>query len=122
MSQCELAYDGRQMKRILLRILLITLVLAEIWLLTGFLPQRWQENIDTRLRTVWPSHSYNYSQVTHPNLDTELQPFKPLGMALLAVLVVINGGFIAVFWTQRKGKWSIHSRVYRRRNRSLTPN
>jgi hypothetical protein len=75
---------------------------GELWLLTGFLPQRWQENMDTRLRKVWHSQGYDYSSVTQPNLNTELQPFKPLGLSLLAVLVVINGGVIVALWTRRK--------------------
>lgn len=85
----------------LLRVLLIALVVTELWLLTGFLPQRWQETMHTRLRKVWPSQGYDYSSVTHPNLSTELQPYKPFGLALLAVLVVINGGVIAILWTRR---------------------
>jgi hypothetical protein len=89
------------MKRKLRRILLVALVLAELWLLTGFLPQRWQENIGNRVRGVWPSNSYDYSRVTHPNLDTELQPLRPFGVALLAVLVVINGGIIVALWPRR---------------------
>ena len=35
---------------------------------------------------------YDYSRVTHPNLDYELQPIKPFGVALLVVLVAVNGG------------------------------
>ena len=89
------------MKRILLRVLRIALVVTELWLLTGFLPQRWQENMYARIRNVGPSQGYDYSSVTHPNLDTELQPFKPFGFALLAVLLVINGALIVALWTRR---------------------
>jgi hypothetical protein len=86
------------MKRILRRVLLVVFLLAEVWLMTGFLPQRWQEKMYTRMHDVWPSQSYDYSRVSHPNLDYELQPFKPLGMALLLVLVLVNGGAIFVLW------------------------
>ena len=86
------------MKRILLRILLIALVLAELWLLTGFLPQQWQESILARVDKLWPSQSNDYSRITHPSLDAELQPFKPLGVVVLVVLVVVNGGAIVALW------------------------
>lgn len=86
------------MKRAQLRILLIVLLLVELWLLTGFLPQKWQESMYTRLDRIWPSQSYDYSRISHSNLDYELQPFKPLGLAVLAVLVVVNGGVIVKLW------------------------
>lgn len=91
-----------KMKRTLLSILLIVLVMAELCLLTGFLPQQWQENTYSRLNKFWPSQSYDYSRTTHPNLDHELLPFKPLGLGLLAVMVVINGSVIVALWTRRK--------------------
>ena len=89
------------MKRLLRRVLLVVFVLAEVWLMTGFLPQRWQEKMYTRMNDFWPSQSYDYSRVTHPNLDYELQPFKPVGMALLVVLVLVNGGVIFALWPRR---------------------
>ena len=55
----------------------------------------------TRMNDFWPSQSYDYSRVTHPNLDYELQPFKPFGMALLVVLVLVNGGVIFALWPRR---------------------
>jgi hypothetical protein len=90
-----------QMKRILLRILLTALVLVELWLLTGFLPQRWQENMYTRLNKIWPSQSYDYSRITHPNMEGELQRFEPIGTALLAVSTVLNGAAIVALWRRR---------------------
>jgi hypothetical protein len=89
------------MKRTLRRVLLTALVLAELWLLTGFLPQRWQEKMYTRIDDIWPSQSYDYSRVTHPNLDYELQPLKTFDGALLVLLVVVNGGVILALWARR---------------------
>jgi hypothetical protein len=89
------------MRRTLLRILFIILVLAELWLLTGVSPQQWQENIYARLSKARPSQPYDYSRTTHPNLDAELRAFKPWGMALLAVLVVVNGVAIVALWRRR---------------------
>jgi hypothetical protein len=91
-----------KMKRILLSILLIISVVAALCLLTGFLPQQWQENMYSRLNTFGHSQSYDYSRITHPNLDHELQPFKPLSLGLLAGMVVINGTVIVALWTRRK--------------------
>ncbi len=79
-------------------IVLTILVLAELWLLAGFLPGRWHENIYGRLGNVRPSHSYDYSRITHPNLNAELRPFEPWGTALLAILVFTNGGVIMMLW------------------------
>ena len=78
-----------KMKRIGRRVLLVVLVLLELLLLTGFLPERWQKKMYSRMDGIWPSHSYDYSRVTHPNLDYELQPLKPYVLALVAVLVVL---------------------------------
>lgn len=86
------------MKRNLLRILCVILILAELCLLASFLPQRWQEDIYGRLDKVWPSHSYDYSPIAHPNLNAELRPIEPWGTALLAVLVLTNGGAIVMLW------------------------
>jgi hypothetical protein len=88
------------MKRPVRRILLIVLVVAELWLLTGFLPQRWQDGMYSRLDTVWPWHSYDYSRITHPAFEHELQTFEPFGTVLLAVIAAINGGFIVALWVR----------------------
>ena len=40
----------------------------------GFLPQRWQEKMYTPWITPGLQNRYDYSRVTHPNLDYELQP------------------------------------------------
>lgn len=100
-SELELTYHNRQVKRITVRLLLIFLVLTELWLVTGFLPQQWQETMYARLTEIWPSKSYDYSRITHPNLHAELQPYKPVGMALLAILAVANGCAIVVLWRRR---------------------
>jgi hypothetical protein len=55
----------------------------------------------SRIHNFWPSQSYDCSRITHPKLDYELQPFKPVGLALVVVLVVVNGGVIFVLLTRR---------------------
>ena len=83
-----------EMKQIVRRVLLVFLLGAELWLLTGFLPESWQEKMYTQVGKLWPSQAYDYSRVTHPNLDYELRPFRPYGLAILSALAVVNGGII----------------------------
>jgi len=85
-------------------LLILALMLVELGLLTAFLPKSWQERIYTRLQRVWPSRSYDYSRVTHPALEPELRPFEPLGLVVLGILAVINGGAIVVLWSPRNRK------------------
>jgi hypothetical protein len=80
--------------------LLPVLVGIEVWLLTGFLPEQWQARIFDRLQFL-QSQSYDYSRVTHPNLAYELQPLKPVGLVLLGLLVVVNGGAIFALCSRR---------------------
>ena len=86
------------MKRKVRRVLLVTLVLLELWLVTGFLPERWQGKMYSRIGAVWPSHSYDYSRITHPNMEHELQPLESYALVLFAVLAVLNGGAIYALW------------------------
>lgn len=90
------------MKRALLRFLLVVLVLLELGLFTGFLPQAWQEKILSRIDNVLPSRSPDYSHITHPNLNGELRAVEPLGMAVLVVLMIVNGSFIVALWRRRE--------------------
>ena len=91
-----------KMNQTLRRILLVILLGAELWLLTGFLPVSWQQKIYTRLGKLWPSQAYDYSRITHPNLDYELRPFRPRGLAILSALAVTNGGIIYTLLSARK--------------------
>jgi hypothetical protein len=89
-----------KIKALMHRALLPVLVGIEVWLLTGFLPEQWQARIFDRLQFLH-SHPYDYSRVTHPNLSYELQAFKLVGLAILGMLVVVNGGAIFALWSRR---------------------
>jgi hypothetical protein len=90
-----------KIKALMHRALLPVLIGIEVWLLMGFLPEPWQANIFDRLQFLH-SQSYDYSRVTHPNLSYELQPFKPFGLAILGMLVVVNAGAIVALWSRRQ--------------------
>jgi len=53
------------------------------------------------LEQIWPSKSYDYSRVTHPNLDAELQRYEPWGLAVLTILVFANGAAVVALWRRR---------------------
>jgi hypothetical protein len=89
-----------KIKGLVHRALLLVLVGIEVWLLTGFLPERWRARIFDRVQFLH-SQSYDYSRVTHPSLSCELQPFKPFGLSLLGTLVIVNGGAIFALWSRR---------------------
>jgi hypothetical protein len=79
--------------RTLRQALFALLIVVELWLFTGFLPEKWQERVYAR---------HDYSRITHPNLEYELQPFKSAGLALLSFLVVLNGAAIIALRPTRK--------------------
>jgi hypothetical protein len=87
-------------KKLMHRALFLVLVGIEVWLLMGFLPERWQARIFDRVQFLH-SQSFDYSGVTHPSLSYELQPFKPFGLAILGMLVIVNGGAIFALWSRR---------------------
>ena len=96
-----MAYDVSKMKLSLRSLLLIVLVLIELWLLAAFFPNRWQQRMYSQLDRVWPLHSTDYSRVTHPALKQELRPFGPLGLAVLGILALVNGGVTIVLWNRQ---------------------
>lgn len=89
------------MRKIARNILLVALVIVELWLLTGLLPQQWQESMYARIDKIWPSRSPDYSRITHPDLDRELQPFKAPALAILASAIIVNGSLIFLLWKRR---------------------
>jgi len=90
-----------KIKALIHRALLPVLIGIEVWLLIGFLPEPWQANILDRLQFLH-SQSYDYSRVTHPNLSYELQPFKPFGLAVRGMSIVVNAGTIVALLYRRQ--------------------
>jgi hypothetical protein len=78
------------------RLTLIVLILVEVLLFTGFLPY-WQQRM---YDTVWPFKTYDYSRITHPDIEGELEPYSSIVLCSLAAL---NGALIFLVW-RRKAK------------------
>jgi hypothetical protein len=92
------------MKRIAVTVLLLAMIGVEIYLCSAFLPAAWQSAIVRGLSQVLPK-TFDYSVVTHPALDYEvedvLQKNEGLRVALytvIALLLVVNTFFIIKVW------------------------
>jgi hypothetical protein len=83
------------MKRTALRVLLLALIVVEIYLCSAFLPAAWQTVILQGLSHISPK-KFDYSAVTHPALDYEIEDMlrKNVGLrvALYAVILLLLAG------------------------------
>jgi hypothetical protein len=62
------------MKKAPVVVLLIPLILFEIFLCSAFLPLKWQRAIDRKILGIL-SDSHDWTPITHPNLDQEIEQF-----------------------------------------------
>ena len=89
------------MKKTAVVILLIPLILAEFFLCTALLPQKWQRAIDSKIPSILPE-SHDWTPITHPNLDQEiervLQERIGLRIAIYGLIVALLAG----------NTWAIH--------------
>ena len=92
------------MKRIAVTVLLLALIVVEIYLCSAFLPAAWQTAIVRGLSQISPK-TFDYSVVTHPALDYEvedvLQKNEGLRVALYTVIALMLAGntfFIIKAW------------------------
>jgi len=76
------------MKRIALRLLLVVLIIVEIYLCSAFLPTAWQTAIVHGLAHILPK-TYDYSVVTHPALDYEIDDMLRKNPGLRAALYTL---------------------------------
>lgn len=85
------------MKKAILKCALIPLCAIELWIMTGFLPQRWQEVIWSAL-----ARTHDQSEITHPALGHEID--QALGnpvwvaYAILGVVLVANTSLMVWIW------------------------
>ncbi len=92
------------MKRTVLIVLLISLVLSEMFLFTGFLPSAWQHAIYEPASKMFPE-TLDQTSITHPNLDREIQDALRndvklrLGLYLvIALTLTVNTVLIRLVW------------------------
>ena len=87
------------MKKTALTMVLLALVILEIYLCAAFLPSSWQVSIVQFFSHLWPK-TFDYSVVTHPALDYEIENMfrnhTELRVALYAVIlsVMVGNGFV----------------------------
>ncbi len=91
------------MKKTGLIALLITLVILEIFLCTGFLPSEWQHAIDGKLPKIYGDPM----PIAHPNLDREIEDALRqniglrVGLDLIVLsILAVNALFIRLVWRQ----------------------
>lgn len=99
------------MKRISLGFLFIALVLAELFLLGAFAPTAWQAAVVRAFSHLSPK-TFDYSVVTHPALDYEIDDMmrKSPGLRIALdglILLLIGGNTFLLF---RVWKWLRASR------------
>ena len=89
------------MKKMSLMFTLLLLICVELYLCAAFLPARWQASVSQSLSRVLP-HRYDYSAVTHPALDLEVEqalrhrPALELGIYIFIVLLIAVNTFAIV--------------------------
>lgn len=88
------------MKKAALTLLFCCLLFTEVWLCSGFLPISWQ----TKIQQVLPM-SNNYSLITHPNLDGEIDQalrhhpgLRMTFYGILIVMIVVNALLLGAVW------------------------
>ena len=91
------SYDG-DMKRPALMTLFVVLVLVELYLGTGLLPKAWQYTINDvvngAVRHI-SSPRYDYSVVTHPAIDQEIEQALQESIWLRLSLYAVFAGLLA---------------------------
>jgi len=98
------------MKKILLTVLLISLVLVELVICTAFLPVEWQHSIHERIANVFSNPAHDWSRVTHPRMDLEMDEvfrqrlwLRIASYVFAALMVAVNTALIRLVWQRLRG-------------------
>jgi hypothetical protein len=96
------------MKRVVTGAVFLVLLILELYMCTAFLPSRWQlainDKINSELQHI-PPHRYDYSVVTHPALDQEIEQalkentsVRIFMYAMFTIVFLVNGFAIIRIW------------------------
>jgi hypothetical protein len=98
------------MKKILLSALLIPLLLVELVICTGFLPLEWQHAVYERTPKIFPDSPHDWSRVTHPRMDLEIDEvfrqhlwLRIASYVFVALMLAANTALIRVVWQRLRG-------------------
>jgi len=104
------------MKKILLSILLIPLLLVELVICTGFLPLEWQHAVYERIPKILPDSPHDWSRVTHPRMDLEIDEvfrqnlwLRVASYVFVGLLLVANTMLLRFVWNGLRGTKSINA-------------
>jgi hypothetical protein len=102
------------MKKLILTVLLIPLMLFELVICTGFLPLEWQQAISERIPLILSGPPDDWSGVTHPRIDLELEEVFRHHLSLriayyviVALLLTANTVVIRFVWQRLRGTRSV---------------
>src|ERR1700758_5366069 len=97
----------KQATKHLFTALLTGMILLEMWLVLGLLPYRWSHSLERRTQT--PQGAPDYSQITHPDIDGEIElmmrehPLTRLTVdTVLVGFIVVNTFGISRIWKIRQ--------------------
>jgi len=98
------------MKKILLTVLLISLVLVELAICTTFLPVEWQHAINERIADVFSDSAHDWSRVTHPRMDLEMDEvfrqhpwLRIVSYVFVGLLLAANTFLLRLVWQHLRG-------------------
>ncbi|HET6930694.1 MAG TPA: hypothetical protein VFI45_10270 [Candidatus Acidoferrum sp.] len=104
------------MKKAVLTILLISLMLLELVICSGFLPIEWQHAINERISNVFSDPAHDWSRVTHPRMDLEMDEVFRQHLWLrisfyifTALLLAANTVLIRLVWQRLHGTKSVNA-------------
>lgn len=86
---------SKQMKRVVLKAVLVALLTLELYLFTGFLRMRWQVAINDAIPRILPP-THDYSIVSHPAINQEIELAMKEHIALRMTVWAVFGGVLVV--------------------------
>jgi hypothetical protein len=99
------------MKRVALKLAIAVLLITELYICTGFLPNRWQVAIDHTLSQLLPERKPDQWDITHPALNEEIEQvmqehprLKLIVVAFIAFILALNTMLLLWAWKALRRK------------------